>query len=52
MAQEGGVQGMSAKAGLEHRNYPHDLKGLKFTREGMIPSLIPSDPIGDNRTVL
>lgn len=50
MAQEGGVQGMSAKAGLEHRNYPHDLKGLKFTREGMIPSLIPSVPIGDNRT--
>lgn len=51
MAQEGGVQGMSAKAGLEHRNYPYDLKRLKFTTFDMIPSLIPSDPIGDNRTL-
>lgn len=41
---------MSAKAGLEHRNYPYDLKRLKLTTVGMIPSLIPSDPIGDNRT--
>lgn len=39
-----------AKAGLEHRNYPYDLKRLKFTTFDMIPSLIPSDPIGDNRT--
>lgn len=37
---------MSAKAGLEHRNYPYDLKRLKFTTFDMIPS----DPIGDNRT--
>ena len=41
---------MSAKAGLEHRNYPYDLKRLKLTTLGMIPSLIPSVPIGDNRT--
>lgn len=40
---------MSAKAGLEHRNYPYDLKRLKFTKEGMIPSLIPSDPIDTYR---
>lgn len=38
------------KAGLEHRNYPYDLKRLKLTTLGMIPSLIPSVPIGDNRT--
>ena len=31
-----------AKAGLEHRNYPYDLKRLKFTTFDMIPSLIPS----------
>lgn len=43
---------MSAKAGLEHRNYPYDLKRLKFTTFDMIPSLIPSDPIDDNRTVI
>lgn len=41
---------MSAKAELEHRYYPYDLKGLKLTKLGMIPSLIPSVPIGDNRT--
>ncbi len=41
---------MSAKAGLEHRNYPYDLKRVKLTILGMIPSLIPSAPIGDNRT--
>lgn len=52
MAQEGGVQGMSAKAGLEHHNYPYDLKRLKFTTLDIIPSLIPSVPIDDNRTVL
>ncbi|CAM7234050.1 hypothetical protein CIFRMM251M_02515 [Citrobacter freundii] len=50
MAQEGGVQGMSAKAGLEHRSYPYDLKRVKLIMLGMIPSLIPSVPIGDNRT--
>ena len=33
---------MIAKAGLEHRNYPYDLKRLKFTTFDMIPSLIPS----------
>lgn len=38
------------KAGLEHRNYPYDLKRLKITTSGTIPSLIPSNPIGDNRT--
>lgn len=43
---------MSAKAELEHRNYPYDLKWLNFTTLNMIPSLIPSIPIGDNRTVL
>lgn len=47
---------MSAKAGLEHRNYPYDIKRLKFTTLDMIPSLIPSlipsVPIDDNRTVL
>lgn len=41
-----------AKAGLEHRNYPYDLKRLKFTTLDIIPSLIPSVPIDDNRTVL
>ena len=40
-----------AKAGLEHRNYPYDLKKLKFTTLDKIPSLIPSAPIGDNRTI-
>ncbi|HAF2128874.1 TPA: hypothetical protein G9F27_003068 [Salmonella enterica] len=33
---------MVPKAGLEHRYYPYDLKGLKLTTSGMIPSLIPS----------
>lgn len=33
---------MSAKAGLEHRNYPYDLKRVKFTTLEMIPSLIPT----------
>ncbi len=37
---------MSAKAGLEHHNYPFDLNGLKSTTLDMIPSV----PIGDNRT--
>jgi len=41
---------MSAKAGLEHRNYPYDLKRVKLIMLGMIPSLIPSVPIGDNQT--
>ena len=41
---------MSAKAGLAHRNYPYDLKRVKLIMLGMIPSLIPSVPIGDNRT--
>lgn len=41
---------MNAKAGLEHRNYPYDLKRLKFTTLDMIPSSIPSVPIGNNRT--
>lgn len=41
---------INAKAGLEHRYYPYDLKGLKLTKLGMIPSLIPSVPTGDNRT--
>ncbi len=50
MAQEGGVQGMSAKAELEHRNYPFDINRLKIATVDMIPSLIPSVPIGDNRT--
>lgn len=40
---------MVPKAGLEHRNYPYDLKRLKFPKEGMIPSLIPSDPIDTYR---
>ncbi|WP_085445048.1 hypothetical protein [Escherichia coli] len=39
-----------AKAGLEHRNYPYDLKRVKLIMLGMIPSLIPSVPTGDNRT--
>lgn len=51
MAQEGGVQGMSAKAGLEHRNYPYDLNRLKFTTLERIPSLIPTVLISDNRTL-
>lgn len=38
------------KAGLEHRSYPYDLKRVKLIMLGMIPSLIPSVPIGDNRT--
>lgn len=46
------IGGFGAKAGLEHRNYPYDLKGLKFTTLDIIPSLIPSVPIDDNRTVL
>lgn len=50
MAQEGGVQGMSAKAELEHRNYPFDINRLKISTMDMIPSLIPSVPICDNRT--
>lgn len=41
---------MSAKAGLEHRNYPYDLKRVKLIMLSMIPSLIPSVPIGDHRT--
>lgn len=39
-----------AKAGLEHRNYPYDHKRLKIFTLDMIPTLIPSVPIGDNRT--
>ncbi len=39
-----------AKAELEHRNYPYDLNRLKITTMDMIPSTIPSVPIGDNRT--
>jgi len=35
-----------AKAGLEHRNYPYDLKRVKHIMLGMIPSV----PIGDDRT--
>lgn len=42
---------MSAKAGLEHRNYPYDLKRLKITTLYIIPSLIPSVPINDYRTL-
>lgn len=42
--------GFGAKAGLEHRNYPYDLKRVKLIMLGMIPSLIPSVPTGDNRT--
>ncbi|GIZ28829.1 hypothetical protein TUM12151_25910 [Morganella morganii] len=38
----------NAKAGLEHRNYPYDLKRVKL----IMLSMIPSVPIGDNRTVL
>lgn len=44
------IASLGAKAGLEHRNYPYDFKRLKFTTLDMVPSLIPSDPIGDNRT--
>ena len=39
-----------AKAGLEHHNYPDDLKRLKITTNVIIPSLMPSVPIGDNQT--
>ena len=45
------IASLGAKAGLEHRNYPIDLKRLKFTTLDMIPSFIPSVPIGDNRTI-
>lgn len=41
---------IDAKAGLEHRNYPYDHKRLKIFTLDMIPTLIPSVPIGDNRT--
>ncbi len=44
------IGGFGAKAGLEHRSYPYDLKRVKLIMLGMIPSLIPSVPIGDNRT--
>lgn len=43
------------KAGLAHHYYPHDLKTLKITTMGMIPSLIPSrapvyyNPPGSNQ---
>ena len=46
---------MSAKAGLEHRNYPYDLNRVKLIMLGMIPSLIPSrapvyyNPPGSNQ---
>lgn len=40
-----------AKAGLEHRNYPYDMKRIKFTILDIIPSLIPSVPIDNNRTI-
>ncbi len=33
---------MSAKAGLEHRYYPYDLKKLNLNTMAIIPSLIPS----------
>lgn len=39
-----------AKAELEHRNYPFDINRLKISTMDMIPSLIPSVPICDNRT--
>ena len=48
-AGQGGIDG-DAKAGLEHRNYPYDHKRLKIFTLDMIPTLIPSVPIGDNRT--
>lgn len=44
------IASLGAKAGLEHRSYPYDLKRVKLIMLGMIPSLIPSVPIGDNRT--
>lgn len=44
------IGGFGANAGLEHRSYPYDLKRVKLIMLGMIPSLIPSVPIGDNRT--
>ncbi len=44
------IASLGAKAELEHRNYPFDLNRLKIATMDMIPSLIPSVPIGDNRT--
>ncbi len=44
------IGGFGAKAGLEHRNYPYDLKRLKTIILDMMPTLIPSVPIGDYRT--
>lgn len=47
--------GINKKVGLEHRNYSFDLKTLKITTMGMIPSLIPSraliyyNPPGSNQ---
>lgn len=47
--------GINTKAGLKHRNYSYDLKTLKITTMGMIPSLIPSrapihyNPPGSNQ---
>lgn len=43
--------GINTKAGLEHRNYPYDMKRIKFTILDIIPSLIPSVPIDNNRTI-
>lgn len=49
------IGGFGAKAGLAHHYYPHDLKTLKITTMGMIPSLIPSrapvyyNPPGSNQ---
>lgn len=37
---------MSAKAELEHRNYPFDMNRFKIATMDMIPLV----PIGDNRT--
>lgn len=44
------IASLGAKAELEHRNYPFDLNRLKIATMDMIPSMIPSVPIGDNRT--
>ena len=44
------IGGFGAKAELEHRNYPFDINRLKIATMDMIPSLIPSVPICDNRT--
>ena len=44
------IGGFGAKAELEHRNYPFDINRLKISTMDMIPSLIPSVPICDNRT--